>query len=226
MPEGTITALRPQEHDQQRVNVYIDDAFALGVSLDMLVREELYVGKQIDAAQWTRLEAAEHADKAYRAALRLVQARPRSTAELRERLRRKQFAPDVIEQTLERLRRIELLDDRAFARFWIENRNTCRPRGKQALRSELHRKGIDRAVIDTALDDAELVGDEQARALMLAQGVLARYASIADYATFQRRLGGYLQRRGFGYDTIKPVLEQLWAARADTHAPHPDPDDT
>jgi regulatory protein len=226
MPEGTITALRPQEHDQQRVNVYIDDAFALGVSLDMLVREELYVGKQIDAVQWARLDAAGRADKAYRAALRLVQARPRSTAELRERLQRKQFAPDVIEQTLERLRRIELLDDSAFARFWIENRNTCRPRGKQALRSELHRKGIDRAVIDTALDDAELVGDEQARAVTLAQGVLSRYAGIADYATFQRRLGGYLQRRGFGYDTIKPVLEQLWAARADTHAPHPDPDDT
>jgi regulatory protein len=225
MPEGTITALHPQEHDQQRVNVYIDDAFALGVSLDTLVREELYVGKQIDVAQWTRLDAAERADKAYRAALRLLQSRPRSTAELRDRLQRKQFAPEVVEQTLERLRRIELLDDSAFARFWIENRNACRPRGKQALRSELYRKGIDRAVIDTALDDADLIGDEQARALTLAQGALSRYASIADYATFQRRLGGYLQRRGFGYDIIKPVLEQLWAAQSDDHAPHPDSDD-
>jgi regulatory protein len=224
MPEGTITALHPQEHDQQRVNVFIDDAFALGVSLDTLVREELYVGRQIDAAQWTRLDAAERADKAYRAALRLIQARPRSTAELRDRLQRKQFAPEVVEQTLERLRRIDLLDDNAFARFWIENRNACRPRGKQALRSELHRKGIDRAVIDTVLDDADLVGDEQERALTLAQGVLPRYAGIADYATFQRRLGGYLQRRGFRYDIIKPVLEQLWAAHADDHAPHPDPD--
>jgi regulatory protein len=212
MPEGTITALLPQEHDQQRVNLYLDEVFALGLSLDTLVREELYVGKQIDAATWARLDAAERADKAYRAALRLVQARPRSTAELRQRLQRKQFAPDVIEQTLERLRRIDLLDDDAFARFWIENRNACRPRGKQALRSELHRKGIDRAIIDRMLDDDDLTGDEHARALMLARGVLPRYAGAADYATFQRRLGGYLQRRGFSYDVMKPVIEELWAA--------------
>jgi regulatory protein len=208
MPAGTITALRPQEHDSQRVNLYIDHAFALGVSLNTVAREELYVGKQLDAAAWAKLETRESADKALHAALRFIQARPRSAAEVRERLRRKQFASDAIERAISRLSELELLDDVAFARFWVENRNACRPRGQQALRSELSQKGISRETIDAVLADTT-PDDEHTRALTLARGVLPRYAS-ADYATFQRRLGGYLQRRGFGYDIVRAVLSTLW----------------
>jgi regulatory protein len=210
MPEGTITALRVQEQDKQRVNVFIDEVFALGVSLDTLTRQELYIGKYIDAKQWARLEAAEYASKAFHAAARLLQARPRSTAELRERLERKQFSPDTIEQTIARLTDLGMLDDAAFARSWVENRNTCRPRGQLALRQELSRKGIDRTIIDMTLQDDELMGDEYERARTLALAALPKYAQAPDYATFQRRLGGYLQRRGFGYDIIKSLLNELW----------------
>jgi regulatory protein len=210
MPEGTITALRAQENDSQRVNVFLDGTFALGISLDTLAREGLYVGQHIDAACWQRLESAEQASKALHTALRFLQTRPRSVAEVRERLQRKQFATPLIERTIERLSDMGMLDDSAFARFWVENRNACRPRGPQALRSELYRKGIDRAVIDTTLQDEALMGDEHERALLLARGVLAKYANSPDRATFQRRLGGYLQRRGFGYDSIRPILDLLW----------------
>jgi regulatory protein len=210
MPEGTITALRPQERDSQRINVFLDDRFALGISLDTLAREGLYVGQYIDAACWQRLESAEQASKARHAALRFLQARPRSVAEVRERLQRKQFAAPLIEHTIARLSDMGMLDDNAFARFWVENRNACRPRGPQALRNELYRKGIDRAVIDATLQDETLTGGEHERALLLARGVLAKYASAPDRITFQRRMGGYLQRRGFGYDTIRPILDLLW----------------
>ncbi len=210
MPEGTITALRAQERDSQRVNVFIDEVFALGVSHATLVREDLYVGKYLDAAQWARLETTEHNTRCYQAALRYLQARPRSTDEMRKRLQQKQFAPQVIEDTIGRLTDQGLLDDEAFARFWVENRNACRPRGPRALRAELAQKGIDRTLIDTTLHDDDLMGDEHEQALTLARAALPRYAGATDRAAFQRRLGGYLQRRGFGYDTIKPILETLW----------------
>jgi regulatory protein len=103
-----------------------------------------------------------------------------------------------------------MLDDAAFARLWVENRNACRPRGPQALRQELYRKGIERDVVDATLYDDELVGDEYERALTLARGILSRYATSPDRATFQRRMGGYLQRRGFGYDIIKRIVDSLW----------------
>ncbi len=210
MPAGIITALKIQEHDSQRVNVFIDGTFALGVSLKILAEEQLYVGKVLDAADWERLESLEQAYRAFITGLRYLEARPRSLAEVRARLTRKQFSSEAITAALTRLTECGLLDDVAFTRLWIENRQTFRPRGIQALRSELHHKGISREIIETLLDDTELIGDQQMQALTLARSVLHKYAADADYPRFQRRLGGYLQRRGFDVETIQPILKLLW----------------
>lgn len=208
---GTITALERQVRDSERFNVFIDGEFAVGVSLRTVADEGLYVGKPIDAAAWDRLVGCEERDRALQAALRLLEVRPRSTAELRERLRRKQIASPAIEAALERLTTLGLLDDAAFARFWVENRLTYRPRGTRALRTELRQKGVDPAIIGTTLDEVGQLEAESARALELAQQVLQRYAAAPDYQTFARRLGGYLLRRGFAYPTIKPIVTRLWA---------------
>lgn len=212
MPEGIITALRVQEHDTQRVNVYIDHAFALGVSLATVVRERLYVGMHLDAATCARIEATESVERAVQIALRAIESRPRSVAEIRDRLHRKGFAPETIDAAVERLHTSGLLDDAAFARFWIENRQMCRPRGRHALADELRRKGVSAELVASALN-ATLTDDETARAETLARAAMRRYASVADYQTFLRRLGGYLQRRGFSAETILPIVERLWRER-------------
>ena len=211
MPAGTITALRAQANDPQRVNIFIDGAFALGVSLNTISKEGLYVGKMLSEEEYARVAGAEGADRALQAALRFLEARPRSTVEIRERLRRKAFEPDAISAVLDRLGELGLVDDAAFARFWVENRQSSRPRGTGMLRDELRRKGIDRAVADTILGDDHLVGDEAEQVWTLARAALRKYAGAADRATFMRRMGGYLQRRGFSFDTIRPVVEQLWS---------------
>lgn len=209
MPSGTITALRAQANDSQRVNVFIDGAFALGVSLTTLSRAGLHVGRALSEDEFAQLEHAEQGSKALHAALRLLEARPRSVAEIRDRLRRKAFAPEAIDEAVAQLQHLGLVDDRAFARAWVENRQTFRPRGPAALRDELRRKGIDRTVIDQTLADEQLLGDTGEQALELARRVSVRYAHH-DRAAFARRLGGFLQRRGFDYETVRPIIEQLW----------------
>ena len=51
---------------------------------------------------------------------------------------------------------------------------------------------------------------EQERAMALARGALRRYAAAPDKYSFQRRLGGFLQRRGFTLETIRPIVDILW----------------
>jgi regulatory protein len=211
MPAGTITALRAQAKDPRRVNVFVNGEFAIGVSLTTISKEGLYVGRTLSDEEYACVERAEGSDKAMQAALRFLEARPRSVAEIRERLRRKEFGDDAIEAAIERLSALDMLNDATFARFWVENRQACRPRGASALRDELRRKGIDRDVVETILSDEELTGDEAGRALALARAALRKYAGAPDRTTFQRRMGGYLQRRGFGFDVIGPIIETLWA---------------
>ena len=210
MPAGKITALRAQINDPQRVNLFIDGSFALGVSLNTVSKEALFVGKELDAEEYARLAASETADKSFLAALRMLEARPRSVAEIRAKLRRKEFEPEAIERTLERLETLGLVDDAAFARRWVENRMLINPRGKGALRDELRRKGIDRVLAEDVLGDDELLGDQGEQALAVGRAALHKYAAAADKLTFTRKLGGYLQRRGFGFDIIRPVVDTLW----------------
>ncbi len=211
MAVGRITALRAQVNDNQRVNVFIEGEFAIGISLNTITREGLYVGKAIDEDAWARLQSTEQHDKAIQLAMRYLDTRPRSVAELRQRLARKEVAPEAIDSALNRLLELGLVDDAAFARFWVENRQIIRPRGAQALRDELRRKGVDRSVIDETLTDEALVGDDSERAWTLARAAVRKYANAPDKQSFQRRLGGYLQRRGFRFDVIRPILDTLWA---------------
>jgi len=209
MPAGRITALQAQARDSTRVNVFIDGTFALGISLDTLARTGLYVGKALSAEEWVSLEASESGDKAFHAALQLLAVRPRSEHEIRSRLATRGFAPEAAAAALDRLRNLGLVDDLAFARLLVESRLAQRPRGTAALREELNRKGVDRNLAQQVLAEGDIAADEAGRAEQVARAVLRRY-SATDRPTFQRRLGGYLQRRGFGYETIAPILDRLW----------------
>jgi len=215
MPSGTITSITLQTGDRERVNIFVDGVFAIGITLSTLQREGLRIGHVLSDEGWQRLQQAESDNKAWEAALRLLEVRPRAERELRDRLIRKQFTPEQIDSVIERLRRLELLDDAHFARLWVQNRAATRPKGSQMLRRELLSKGVDRQIVDetvtAALDpEAEMRACEQ-----VARQAFRRYAKLTDRQEFQRKLGGMLQRRGFSWETVRPVLQQLWSERDD-----------
>ena len=218
MPAGTITALSMQTGDHERVNVFVDGAFAIGIDIATLQREGLFKGKVLSEEDWVRLVRSESDQKAWHAALRLLEVRPRAEREIRDRLRRKQFEPDQIDTTVSRLRNLGLLDDAQFARLWVANRAATSPKGAQALRYELISKGVDRQVASEIVDDALEDGAEAAMCEEVARKAVHRYASSPDRTTFQRKLGGLLQRRGFGWDVAGPVLERLWKERNEAGA--------
>jgi regulatory protein len=134
-------------------------------------------------------------------ALRFLATRPRSEAEVRRRLARAGFAAENIEAVLQRLRGSGLVDDEAFARYWVEQRQTFRPRGPRLLRAELRQHGISPTLPFelNAESDAYRAGAKRARTL---RGV--------DERVFKNRLGQHLARRGFDWDVISPTVERLW----------------
>jgi regulatory protein len=119
-------------------------------------------------------------------------------------LREKGFSETTVEVVIERLSRAGLLDDEAFARFWIDNRGQFKPRGRFALRHELGQKGIDSRIVDTLLEEI----DETENAYRAALQRYARWERL-DPATRRRKLSDYLRRRGFGYETIRQIWERL-----------------
>jgi regulatory protein len=202
----TITAIEKQQRGR-RANVHLDGEYALSLRLDLITIAHLAVGAELATTQRQELEAEDQRLGAIEAALRLLAAGPRSERDLRERLsRRRGYRDEAVDAAVQRMRELGYLNDAAFARFWVESRQAGTPRSRRALAFELSRKGVDREQLDTALEgvsDAEAAYDAAQRRLRALQG--------ADKQTFERRLGTFLNSRGFGYGVARTAIQRCWA---------------
>lgn len=125
---------------------------------------------------------------------RWLAARPRTEAELSDRLARAGVDAETVAASVERLRALHLVDDAAFARQWIEERARTRGRSGAALLAELEGKGVERSVAEAALAAAGV--DDEAQASVVAEKALPRLARHAPEVQ-RRRLHELLLRRGF-----------------------------
>ncbi|MBN2394796.1 MAG: RecX family transcriptional regulator [Anaerolineae bacterium] len=196
---GSITALEPQKHSRDRVNVYLDGVFAFGLAT--LVAASLRVGMILTDDEITALRLADEVERARDKALNYLSYRPRSEAELQSHLLESDFAETTVDEVLHRLQEVGLVDDEAFARYWVDNRARFRPRGKRMLVQELRQKGVALDVIETALAEY----DEVAAAQHVAEEQARRLTHLPP-EVFRRRFWDRLMRRGFSPDIIKEVL--------------------
>jgi regulatory protein len=123
---------------------------------------------------------------------------------VRRNLREKDVENQIVDVVIGRLKRAGLLDDREFARYWVDNRARFNPRGLRGLSHELQQKGVSRDIIDDAL----ATFDVEAAARKTAEAG-ARRLSNDDPPAFRRKLQAYMARRGFSYAVIKPLVEEM-----------------
>ncbi len=199
----TITRLEPQKKNPQRLNVYLDGEFAFGIS--RAAAPWLTEGDQLTQQKVKDLKTRDQTESAYQRALNFLSYRIRSSQEIRQNLSKHQVEDPIIEQVLERLRQASLVDDRAFARQWVENRSQFKPRGKRALSSELYQKGIPQTVISETLEEL----DEEALAWKCARKKASHFQNM-EKEEFQKKLFGFLNRRGFPYSICQDIVRQLW----------------
>jgi regulatory protein len=195
-----------QANDPERVSVFIDGDFAMGLSRDVAEGANLHVGQELSASDLATLLASEQLARATSAALNFLAWRPRSEGEVRQRLRRSDTPEEVIDQVVGKLRDWRYIDDEDFARRWVENRAAHRPRGTRVLAQELRAKGIDSQLAANVLDEAEI--DEATDALELARKRAGQLSDLEPDVR-ERRLTGFLGRRGYSFDIIRSVLETL-----------------
>lgn len=199
----TITAIQVQKRNKERVSVFLDEEYAFG--LPLIEAAHLRKGQILAEEDIAQLQAIDERHQAFEYAVRYLGNRPRSIQEIRRKLEQRDVEDVVIDHVIERLETLGYVDDMEFARWWVRNREEFRPRGPMALRSELREKGIDNAIIDQAIN--ELV-DPLISARKAAQKKFSSYRR-ADEITFRRRMTGYLSRRGFDYDTVRTVIDEL-----------------
>jgi len=201
-----ITSIQPLRFRPDRLRVQLEARES--VELARLIVEEagLRPGMVLDELILADLRERDAFQETLESALRFLETRPRSEREVRSRLGQKGTPPTLVDRVLERLRELKLVDDGAFAEYWIENRNRFRPKGARALKAELRQKGLPQEIIAEQVDEGF---DEEAGARAVALRQARRYAAL-DYPTFRQKLWAYLARRGFDFDAISPAIEEAW----------------
>jgi regulatory protein len=140
----------------------------------------------------------------YDVAVRYLASRPKSVAEIARHLRGKHFDADDVARAIDKLRAQRYVDDDAFARYWVEQRERFKPRGDRALKSELIAKGVSREVIEVVLGERAPDADvEQAKRAL--SRPMTRWATLAAPER-KRKIHTYLAARGFDYGTIEEVI--------------------
>jgi regulatory protein len=153
------------------------------------------------------------------AAARFLEVRPRSVAEVRQRLTSTGYRAELVDEAITRLGDLGILDDEAFARAWVESRDRARPRGERAFREELRLKGVERTVIEAVLDERRMSSDDGSDAdepgpdRRAAERLIARNTRalerVADPRQRRQRAYALLARHGFDPDTCREVAARV-----------------
>lgn len=230
-----IVRVEPFGRGSVKARIHLDEGETLEVMLEALERSRIGAGDLLSPKSRRALLEADADVRVRESALSLISFRSRTRTELERKLRAKGFEAARVDACLDRLAESGLIDDAAVSAAFVRDRLRHRPRGRSRLRSELRAKGVTSDVADSVVDDVfedEGVTDIEL-ATEVAEGWVSRQsASLVAALSLdtwtderqraQRRLRGYLGRRGFGGEALRAGVARAEAlSRAARETPQP-----
>lgn len=197
-----IVRLENSKHRQERVLVHLEDGTILRITGAELLQFGLYQGLDLPPETLAALEAAARRSDAKRRGAGMASGRMLSKKELTDRLTRKGASPEDAAGAADWLEGLGAVDDAAYAGV-IARHYGAMGYGAARVRQELHRRGIPQPLWDDAL--AQLPPPQEAIRRLLQTKLRGR--PLTDDSS--RRFAAALQRRGFRWQDIRPVLNEL-----------------
>ncbi len=202
-----ITDIQAHQQRNSRCLIYLDEEPFQEVDKGLVTKFGLRVGLEIEEEALQALIRQDEIPRAKRYAFDLLVRRAYSRADMEQKLLKKGFSKDSVEETLQTLQRLGYVKDIAYAEDWVAHRSRNKPRGKRLLRHELSKKGIDKTTVDRVLEDIDEEQEFQL-AMRAAKKQALRYQRLSPEVS-SRRLYGFLQRRGFESNVCRRVIEAV-----------------
>lgn len=198
---GKLTKIEVQKKDKNRVNIYVDDEFYTGLAMDTLIKHSLKVGDEIDDAEFSGIVLESERISLFNKCLDYIGSSYKTTKQVRDYLRRKEYDDDMIKVTLEKLKEYRVLDDDNFARMYISTYKT--KYGNNMLRKKLAEKGVSKSSIDEVLEENDVDYDVVCKLALKKLG--QKEPTYENMTKVMRFLAG----RGFDFDTVNSVCKGI-----------------
>lgn len=193
-----ITSIELQK-SKKRVNIFIDGKFSFGLDLENFVKFNLKVSQELSDEQISLIKDKSERAKAFNKVLNYATIRPRSEKEINDYLKRKNINVLIHWYILNKLKKLKILNDLEFAKWWVEQRQSFSPKSKRVLSNELRMKGIKQDIIKEVLENTEI--DELKIARDLIESKKYKWERF-DLKTKKQKIIQYLAGKGFSWDII------------------------
>lgn len=212
-----ITDISLQARDPNRVNVSVDGKYRFSLDITQVTSLGVKIGKEFSEAELEELETESSYGKLYARTLEYVMVRPRSIREVRDYLYRKTrvtryksrngemkeragVSSELTERVMTRLVERGHVNDEAFSRWWVENRNQRKGSSMRKIAAELMSKGVERQIVETVMSETDRNDESELQKII--EKKARRYDS-------DEKLMQYLVRQGFSYDAVKDAIKRL-----------------
>jgi len=208
--EMKITKIEKQKRRQDLFSLFLDGKYALHLHKDVLSDLKWKIGQEVDQQEIKRVTCLEQLKEARDYAFLLLSYRARGCQEITGRLLKKGYERKIAQEVVEELKRLDYLDDRAFAIEWVEMRLRGK-RGKRLIRQELLKKGIEKEIIDDSIDEGlkKIGPTEDELAWQAIEKRIPRYQKLEKSKAY-RRIKDFLIRRGFSLETTENTLDKFF----------------
>ena len=201
-----ITKIKSQKN-KKRVNIYLDNKFAFGLDLGNFMKLGLKVEQELSEKKVSEILKKAEFQKTLDKLLRFATLRPRSEKEINIWLRKYKVHQSIIPDLFNKLKRLKLLDDKKFAKWWVEQRMNFRPKSKRIINYELRSKGISKNIIEDVLSEVKI--DEGKIAKEMLTKKIYKWEKLPKFEA-RKKMREFLARKGFGWSVIKDTIDDFF----------------
>lgn len=197
-----ITALEVQVKDKSRANLYLDDEFFAGISIELVVKHQLKKDMEVDEKFLADIIFEDDKGKALSKAIKYMGSNIKSCSQIREYLRKKEYAPEIINYVIDKMEEYKYLDDEAYAKAYISAYSY--KYGKIKLIQALKSKGISDKTIDSVFAEEDLKMQDSI------DKVASKYLKNKEITSETIiKLNRFLYSRGYEFDQINSYINGL-----------------
>ncbi|ANZ57976.1 recombinase RecX [Fructilactobacillus lindneri] len=191
-----------------RYNVYINNEYAFPISEEVLIKYMIFKGSEFTSAEIEQIKAADNLSKLYGKAVDFISYRQRTQFEVEKKLKDLTDDEIMIANVIERLIKIDLINDKNYAKNYIRQVADGKNKGPGAATRYLQQKGVAEAVINDALKQYYSKTKVVQNAQQIAQKLFDHYNRYP-YNKRIEKVKLTMMRKGFSFDDIDQVLDLI-----------------
>ncbi len=197
---ATITSISVQEKNKKRCNLFLDNEFFAGVSLETALKFRLKVGIEVDQKDLAEILFDSEKIEGLEKAISFTSKSLKTKKQVVDYLYRKGYSSDIVNHCVDKLIEYKLIDDGAFARRYIET--TSKNQGRHLAEFKLMQKGVRKDDINSAFSETYVDSKENARAMAIKHFKNKEKTKENIAKTYR-----YLIGRGFTYEEASYAVE-------------------